>query len=201
MRKKFLLHLQETFLFLHEFREFCALYLLLHTSWSRNYCSRVTHSPALGRFYDEVLISSSIQKGFFSSGSLALIIGHQWEHQSQIIIIYLSRKNQNWSDYDDENAFFVCLEQMLLTFCYNNFSFYDPSPPVTEAKIPSSNSSSSNNNNMVSRRKILSRSRDDLHEFSYREAEEDIWYQKERLYRVRTLNTHNELKGNVSSSI
>jgi hypothetical protein len=40
---------------------------------------------------------------------------------------------------------------------------------------------------MVSRRKILSRSRDDLNlEQSYiqQEAEEDVWYQKEKLFKV-----------------
>ena len=40
---------------------------------------------------------------------------------------------------------------------------------------------------MVSRRKILSRSRDDLHmEAPVPEDEEDIWYHKEKLYKVRT---------------
>ena len=38
---------------------------------------------------------------------------------------------------------------------------------------------------MVSRRKILSRSRDDLNmEAPPQEEEEDIWYQKEKLYKV-----------------
>lgn len=44
---------------------------------------------------------------------------------------------------------------------------------------------------MVSRRKILSRSRDDLNlEHQYhqqqQEDEEDIWYQKDKLYKVST---------------
>lgn len=40
---------------------------------------------------------------------------------------------------------------------------------------------------MVSRRKILSRSRDDLNlESSYQQEEEDdVWYQKEKLFKVR----------------
>ena len=39
---------------------------------------------------------------------------------------------------------------------------------------------------MVSRRKILSRSRDDLNMADYPEQEEeDVWYQKDKLYKVR----------------
>lgn len=40
---------------------------------------------------------------------------------------------------------------------------------------------------MVSRRKILSRSRDDLHmdsTFQQPEDEEDVWYQKDKFYKV-----------------
>lgn len=38
---------------------------------------------------------------------------------------------------------------------------------------------------MVSRRKILSRSRDDLNlDQAYYRDEEDVWYQKETLYKV-----------------
>lgn len=40
---------------------------------------------------------------------------------------------------------------------------------------------------MVSRRKILSRSRDDLHmdtTFQQPEDEEDVWYQRDKLYKV-----------------
>ncbi|KAL9701711.1 hypothetical protein quinque_005152 [Culex quinquefasciatus] len=40
---------------------------------------------------------------------------------------------------------------------------------------------------MVSRRKILSRSRDDLNldsTFIAQEEEEDVWYQKDKLYKV-----------------
>ncbi|TRY72070.1 hypothetical protein TCAL_05410 [Tigriopus californicus] len=51
-----------------------------------------------------------------------------------------------------------------------------PSPPVVA---------------MVSRRKILSRSRDDLHmdnaAFQYRE-EDDVWYQKEKLYKTTSIS-------------
>ena len=44
----------------------------------------------------------------------------------------------------------------------------------------------SSSGEMVSRRKILSRSRDDLHmEAPVPEDEEDIWYHKEKLYKVR----------------
>lgn len=40
---------------------------------------------------------------------------------------------------------------------------------------------------MVSRRRILSRSRDDLNlEASYQEEEDDVWYKKEKLYSVST---------------
>lgn len=42
---------------------------------------------------------------------------------------------------------------------------------------------------MVSRRKILSRSRDDLnleHQYQQQDDEEDIWYQKDKLYKVST---------------
>lgn len=38
---------------------------------------------------------------------------------------------------------------------------------------------------MVSRRKILSRSRDDLNiDQAYMDEEEDIWYQKDKLFKV-----------------
>lgn len=40
---------------------------------------------------------------------------------------------------------------------------------------------------MVSRRKILSRSRDDLnleHQYQQQDDEEDVWYQKDKLYKV-----------------
>ena len=41
---------------------------------------------------------------------------------------------------------------------------------------------------MVSRRKILSRSRDDLNlEAPPQEEEEDIWYNKDKLYKVRSI--------------
>ena len=43
----------------------------------------------------------------------------------------------------------------------------------------------SSSGEMVSRRKILSRSRDDLHlDAPVPEDEEDIWYHKEKLYKV-----------------
>ena len=40
---------------------------------------------------------------------------------------------------------------------------------------------------MVSRRKILSRSRDDLNteQPAMQEEEEDVWYQRDKLYKVR----------------
>lgn len=41
---------------------------------------------------------------------------------------------------------------------------------------------------MVSRRKILSRSRDDLtlhSAYQQQEEEEDVWYQKEKLFKVK----------------
>lgn len=44
---------------------------------------------------------------------------------------------------------------------------------------------------MVSRRKILSRSRDDLNldqTFNPQEEEEDVWYQKEKLYKVSVID-------------
>ena len=45
----------------------------------------------------------------------------------------------------------------------------------------------SSSGEMVSRRKILSRSRDDLNHTeapAQAEEEEDVWYQKEKLYKV-----------------
>lgn len=45
---------------------------------------------------------------------------------------------------------------------------------------------------MVSRRKILSRSRDDLnleHQYQQQDDEEDVWYQKDKLYKVSALRT------------
>ena len=43
---------------------------------------------------------------------------------------------------------------------------------------------------MVSRRKILSRSRDDLNleQPPVQEEEEDVWYQKDKLYKVGITN-------------
>lgn len=49
---------------------------------------------------------------------------------------------------------------------------------------------------MVSRRKILSRSRDDLNleqQYLQQEDEEDIWYMKDKLYKVSS-NTENIFK-------
>uniref|UniRef100_A0A1A9ZUW7 Uncharacterized protein n=1 Tax=Glossina pallidipes TaxID=7398 RepID=A0A1A9ZUW7_GLOPL len=50
---------------------------------------------------------------------------------------------------------------------------------------------------MVSRRKILSRSRDDLNldqTFSPQEEEEDVWYQKEKLYKNSSDDTEAKQK-------
>jgi len=47
---------------------------------------------------------------------------------------------------------------------------------------------------MVSRRKILSRSRDELHSDIYYMAEnddDDVWYSKEKLYAVRNDDNNN----------
>ena len=45
---------------------------------------------------------------------------------------------------------------------------------------------------MVSRRKILSRSRDDLNteQPAMQEEEEDVWYQRDKLYKVRFETNH-----------
>ena len=46
---------------------------------------------------------------------------------------------------------------------------------------------------MVSRRKILSRSRDELHSdiyFMNEDDDEDVWYSKEKLYRVSEFLTN-----------
>lgn len=44
---------------------------------------------------------------------------------------------------------------------------------------------SSRRDTMVSRRKILSRSRDDLNlDQAYLDEEEDVWYQKDKLFKV-----------------
>lgn len=46
---------------------------------------------------------------------------------------------------------------------------------------------------MVSRRKILSRSRDNLVESQYEEQdEEDIWYNLDKLYKVNSQSIHNK---------
>ena len=45
---------------------------------------------------------------------------------------------------------------------------------------------------MVSRRKILSRSRDDLNLEAPPEEEEDVWYNRDKLYRV-SLSTPNKI--------
>lgn len=37
---------------------------------------------------------------------------------------------------------------------------------------------------MVSRRKILSRSKDDLNMETFTHEEEDVWYQKDKLFKV-----------------
>ena len=56
------------------------------------------------------------------------------------------------------------------------------------------NANNTNSSTMVSRRKILSRSRDDLNlddgpgAPQQQQDEEDVWYQKEKLYKVRTGN-------------
>ena len=47
---------------------------------------------------------------------------------------------------------------------------------------------------MVSRRKILSRSRDELHSDIYYMAEDDdddVWHSKDKLYSVRLITSHN----------
>ena len=44
---------------------------------------------------------------------------------------------------------------------------------------------------MVSRRKILSRSRDDLH-MEAPPDEEDVWYQKEKLFKVQPNKGNND---------
>ena len=52
---------------------------------------------------------------------------------------------------------------------------------------------------MVSRRKILSRSRDDLNMDAPPEDEEDVWYAKEKLFKVRIV-IRDINKGHVSVS-
>lgn len=54
---------------------------------------------------------------------------------------------------------------------------------------------------MVSRRRILSRSRDDLTQAftAPMEEEEDVWYQKDKLYKVRILIVNQIFK--VSSTL
>ena len=61
-------------------------------------------------------------------------------------------------------------------------SFFDPPQPPQPVPPPPQPQMTK----MVSRRKILSRSRDDLNmDNSYFKEEEDIWYQKDKLYKVR----------------
>ena len=43
---------------------------------------------------------------------------------------------------------------------------------------------------MVSRRRILSRSRDDLHLENFPEEEDDVWHMKEKLYKVRETHSN-----------
>lgn len=58
-------------------------------------------------------------------------------------------------------------------------SFRSLGPPEIKPKDPASSGDS-----MVSRRKILSRSRDDLNLDAVVQEEEDVWYQKDKLFRV-----------------
>lgn len=54
---------------------------------------------------------------------------------------------------------------------------------------------------MVSRRKILSRSRDDLNleqQYQQQDDEEDIWYQKEKLYKVSLIIIKNRISFNFN---
>ena len=50
---------------------------------------------------------------------------------------------------------------------------------------------------MVSRRRILSRSRDDLNLDNFPEEEDDVWHIKEKLYKVSTKTSKNVEKQNV----
>lgn len=45
---------------------------------------------------------------------------------------------------------------------------------------------------MISRRKILSRSRDDIDNFYGNDDDEDVWYEKDKLYKVieRAIKQH-----------
>lgn len=56
---------------------------------------------------------------------------------------------------------------------------------TTATTITSASSGQNNTAEMVSRRKILSRSRDDLNlETTYVQEDEDTWHQKDKLFRV-----------------
>lgn len=56
---------------------------------------------------------------------------------------------------------------------------------TTATTITSASSGHNNTSEMVSRRKILSRSRDDLNlETTYVQEDEDTWHQKDKLFRV-----------------
>lgn len=57
---------------------------------------------------------------------------------------------------------------------------------------------------MVSRRKILSRSRDDLNldqTFQQQEEEEDVWFNKDKLYKVGFFNIFTRFKKKLGSSL
>lgn len=56
---------------------------------------------------------------------------------------------------------------------FNDYKTFSVGPPETKTPLETGD--------MVSRRKILSRSRDDL---TYIQNEEDVWYSKDKLVRV-----------------
>lgn len=66
---------------------------------------------------------------------------------------------------------------------FNTDAFFSLGPPETKSK-DFTKTINSTTGDMVSRRKILSRSRDDLNSETYVQEEEDVWYQKEKLFRV-----------------
>lgn len=65
-------------------------------------------------------------------------------------------------------------------YVYFDFSFGQQ----LEVSQPKSEESSAIGADMVSRRKILSRSRDDLTLETLTVEEEDVWYHKEKLFKV-----------------
>lgn len=114
------------------------------------------------------------KKSFFKNGFISGLITKKHSFLNSIVI------EVNW-----------CFKKNNGKFTSNQF-FVSVSPLDTKEllSLPPSEttttSATTTNEDMVSRRKILSRSRDNLNLDAFVKEEEDVWYQKEKLFRVRT---------------